>query len=181
MGLVSIHAEHPFATPPEQRDAVRRFRGRLCAPVTLWASGRGAARVGLTVSSLMVALGEPARIVGLLDPDSEFALGLGGRGTVTLLAPPDQHLAEVFAGLAPSPGGPFRSGDFRQGEWGPFLPDRSWIGVTWEDSRRLGWSTEVTGVIEHVSLADGPTLAHVRGRYRAEPAASGRGDTLGPS
>lgn len=169
MGRVSIHAEHPFSTPPAERDAARRFRGRLVSPVTLWASGSGTGRVGLTVSSLMVALGRPARVVGLLDPDSDLALTLGERGTVTLLTPVDQHLAEVFAGAAPSPGGPFRAADFGHGAWGPVLPGRSWVGVAWEHTRPLGWSLEITGVIEHVHLADGDTLAHARGRYRAEP------------
>ncbi len=170
---MSIHTEQPFATPPHERDAARRFRGRLVSPVTLWASGSGAGRAGLTVSSLMIALGEPARVVGLLDPDSDLALALGERGTVTLLTPADQHLAEVFAGLAPSPGGPFRAAGFAQDAWGPVLSDRSWLGVTWESTRPLGWSLEVTGIIDHVHLVDAPALTHTRGRYRPEPGRRG--------
>lgn len=167
---MSIHAEHPFASPAGERDAVRRFRGRLVAPVTLWACGQAADRVGLTVSSLMLALGEPARVVGLIDPDSDLALGLEERGTVTALMPSDQHLAQVFAGLAPSPGGIFRAADFQASPWGPVVAQRSWLGVAWEGSRMLGWSMELTGVIEHVHLVEGSVLTHTRGRYRAEPA-----------
>ncbi len=166
---MSIHSSHPFATDPAARDAVRQFRGRLLSPVTLWAAGEGAGRVGLTVSSVMVALGEPARAVGLLDPDSDLAEGLGERGTVTLLGEGEQHLAEVFAGLAPSPGGPFRSATFEQSPWGPVLPGHSWAGIAWESRRPLGWSLEVVGVIEHVVLAPSGALGHSRGRYFPGP------------
>lgn len=168
---MSIHRTHPFATPAASRDAARRFRGRLVSPVTLWAAGEGRERRGLTVSSVLVALGEPARVVGLLDPDSELASGLGERGTVTILTRADQHLADVFAGLAPSPGGPFRAAPFEQDAWGPVLPGRSWVGIAWESARELGWSTEVVGVIKHVHLAEADALTHVRGRYGGEPGA----------
>lgn len=163
---MTIHSSHPFATPPEQRDAARRLRGRLAAPVTVWAAGSGASRVGLTVSSLLVALGEPARVVGLVDPDSDFALGLGEVFTVTILAEGDHGLAEAFAGLAPAPGGLFRQGEFTDSAWGPVLVGRSWVGARLESSRALGWSREVVGVIEHVDLSDRTPLEHVRGRYR---------------
>jgi hypothetical protein len=86
-------------------------------------------RVGLTVSSLMVALGEPAASVGLLDPDSEFALGWGAGPTVTLLGRgPTSTSPRCSPGWRQSPGGPFRSATFEQGEWGPVLPGRSWAG-----------------------------------------------------
>src|SRR3546814_3435345 len=48
------------------RDPVRRLRGRLEAPVTLWTSGDEKARAGLTVSSIMVAAGPEGRIIGLI-------------------------------------------------------------------------------------------------------------------
>lgn len=164
---MTIHSSHPFATPPEQRDAARRLRGRLASPVTIWASGVGVARVGLTVSSMLVALGEPARVVGLVDPDSDFALGLGSTWGVSVLQVGDHGLAEAFAGLAPAPGGLFRLADFEDSAWGPVLPGRSWVGVRVESTRELGWSLEVVGAIEHVSLKDGTPLAHQRGRYLA--------------
>ena len=167
---VSIHSSHPFAADPAARDAARQFRGRLLSPVTLWAAGEGRGRVGLTVSSVMVALGDPSRVLGLIDPDSDLAHGLGERGTVTVLGEAEQHLADVFAGLAPSPGGPFRSAPFEQTPWGPTLPGHSWAGVAWESRRELGWSTEVVGVIEHVDLAPTSALGHARGRYFAGPA-----------
>jgi 3-hydroxy-9,10-secoandrosta-1,3,5(10)-triene-9,17-dione monooxygenase reductase component len=64
-----IHQSDPFATPVQDRSAVRRLRGRLAAPVTLWTAPGPA---GLTVSSMLVADGDPGRIVGLIDEESGF-------------------------------------------------------------------------------------------------------------
>lgn len=168
MGRVSIHSGHPFATPPAERDAARRFRGRLVTPVTLWLAGAGPARAGLTVSSLLVALGEPARVIGLLDPDADLteALVRDGVGTVVVLDEPDRGLADAFAGLAPAPGGPFRLAGFDASAWGPVLPGRAWAGVRVESSRSLGWSTEVVAVIDHVEIDGERPLTHHQGRYR---------------
>ena len=163
---MTIHSAHPFATPPEQRDAARRLRGRLSASVTLWLAGAGAARAGLTVTSMLVALGEDARVIGLLDPDSDLADALSDRFTVVLLHAGDHGLAEAFAGLAPAPGGLFLAG-FDDTDWGPVLTGRSWAGVRLESVREVGWSREVVGVVEHVHLVEGTPLVHERGRYRA--------------
>ncbi|MFP5416617.1 MAG: flavin reductase family protein [Actinomycetes bacterium] len=164
---MTIHSSHPFATPPEHRDAARRLRGQLASPVTLWLAGVGAERAGLTVSSVLVALGEPARILGLVDPDSDLAHALDARFTVTVLAASDRPLADAFAGVAPAPGGLFRSTDFVATPWGPTLGvTRPWAGVRLESVRTLGWSQEVVGVIEHVQVeAEGEPLVHLRGRY----------------
>ena len=64
-----IHATDPFATPEHERSPVRRFRGRLAAAVTLWTAPGPA---GLTVSSTLVADGEPGRLLGLLDDESDL-------------------------------------------------------------------------------------------------------------
>jgi flavin reductase (DIM6/NTAB) family NADH-FMN oxidoreductase RutF len=81
---VSIHASDPFATPEERRSPVRRLRGRLPAAVTLWTAG-DATRAGLTVSSTQVVDGEPGRLLGLLDDESELwsAASAAGRFAVT--------------------------------------------------------------------------------------------------
>ncbi len=70
-GPVTIHDTHPFADA--EPDPARRLRGRLGGTVTLWTAGSGADRAGLTLTSVVVALGEPARLLGLVDPDSDFA------------------------------------------------------------------------------------------------------------
>src|SRR5690606_17297985 len=71
-GRVTIHSEHPFVPPDDERDPLRRLRGRLPAPVTVWAAGEGRSRRGLTVSSLIVAAGDPARVLGLVDEESDL-------------------------------------------------------------------------------------------------------------
>jgi flavin reductase (DIM6/NTAB) family NADH-FMN oxidoreductase RutF len=163
---MTIHSSHPFAMP---EDAARRFRGRLGGTVSLWTSGAGPARAGLTVSSLMVATGDPAYVVGLVDPDSELfdALETTGRGVVQLLRWRHRELAEMFAGQTPAPGGAFRHAEFAGTEWGPVLADvTSWVGVALESATELGWSMQVTCRIEHVVLGDEPDpLVHRRGRY----------------
>lgn len=164
---MTIHDEHPFADPPDSRDALRRFRGRLPAPVTLVATGTGQSRAGLTVSSVLVAPGEPAQLVALIDPDSDVgsALEHGTTITVSVLGPDDMYLAEAFAGLAPAPGGRFRLGSWTQTGWGPAIEGAPWLGAKVTDLRPLGWSLEVTARVEHVEVAAIVPLVHVHGRY----------------
>src|SRR5687768_15838516 len=97
-----IHHSDPFATAEQDKSAVRRLRGRLAAPVTLWTTPGPA---GLTVSSMLVADGDPGRVLGLVDEESEFwdAAERAGRFAVTPLGPEDQQLSERFAGLMPAP------------------------------------------------------------------------------
>ncbi|MFD0823065.1 flavin reductase, partial [Micromonospora zhanjiangensis] len=97
-----IHHTDPFATPAGQRSPVRRFRGRLPAAVTLWTAPGPA---GLTVSSTLVADGDPARLLGLIDEDSDLwaAASAAGRFAVTPLGPGHRQLADRFAGLFPAP------------------------------------------------------------------------------
>ena len=118
---MTIHDEHPFAEPEDRRDPVRRLRGRLGGAVSLWTAGSGRSRAGLTVSSLLVLPGEPARLLGLLDPDSDLAdtLAATGRCVVALLRWEHRDLAEQFAGLAPAPGGAFRQAEFVDSRVGP--------------------------------------------------------------
>lgn len=175
MKRVSIHHEHPFATPAAGRDAARRLRGRLAAPVTLWASGAGVGRAGLTVSSMLVALGEPAHVLGLIDPDADVAglLVPGARFTVSVLGPGQRRVVEVFAGLGPSPGGPFAVAEFDDNAWGPRpAASGTWAGARVVGVRPLGWSVEVTAVLEHIVLGEEDGLLQLRGRLRTPGEAS---------
>lgn len=168
---MTIHTSNPFADPPGARDDARRLRGRLPAPVTLWCAGAGRERVGLTVSSVLVAPGDPARVLGLLDPDADLTAVLQreGRFTVSVLTAVQRRLVEVFAGLGPAPGGPFADpAGFTDTAWGP-RPTASdtWAGARLVDVRTVGWSLEVTGVLEHVQLGEAGPLVHLRGRLLA--------------
>jgi flavin reductase (DIM6/NTAB) family NADH-FMN oxidoreductase RutF len=164
---VTIHAEHPFGDP--EPDPVRRFRGRVGGTVSLWTSGDETDRAGLTVTSFMLAAGEEARVLALLDPDSDLTEELvkSGRAVVQLLSWDHRDLAEVFAGTAPAPGGMFRQASFEQTDWGPRLaPASTWAGVRLESQQEVGWSTLVTTVVEHLEVGDDEEpLRHHRGRY----------------
>ena len=169
---VTIHSDHPFATPEPDRDPVRRLRGRLAAPVTLWTARDAAGdRVGLTVSSMLIADGEPSKALALLDPDSDLweALEVTRTAAVQVLTWPHRRLADAFAGLAPAPGGPFRMAEWDDTAWGPVLSDASaWAGVRLVDDepRRLGWAVAVEAIIERVDIAgDAEPLVHRRGEY----------------
>lgn len=160
---MTIHDTHPFADPDP--DPVRRFRGRLTGTVALLTSDRA----GLTVSSLMVANGEPARVLALVDPDSDLADAVErtDRAVVQLLSWSHRDLAEAFAGTAPAPGGPFRMAAFEDTPWGPRLADaHSWAGVRVESAVEVGWSLLLTCVVEEVVVGDdADPLVHRRGRY----------------
>lgn len=174
---MTIHTGHPFADPSGERDQVRRLRARLGATVSLWTAGAAGAGAGLTVSSLMVARGESDRVLALLDPDSDLADALleTGRGLVHLLRWRHRDLAEVFADLAPAPGGRFRQARFVEDDFGPRLEDATtWMRVRLEESRPLGWSLLVTTVVDSVEVGEeDDLLVHRRGRYSRADAALG--------
>lgn len=165
---MTIHAGHPFADP--DRDPVRRFRARLGGAVSLWTAGdQAAGRAGLTVTSLMAANGEPARLLALVDPDSDLAdvVERTGRACVQLLAWSHRNLADAFAGVAPAPGGLFRQAAFADTAWGPRLADvDTWAGVSIESTVEVGWSLLLTGTVDEVTIGpDEQALGHRRGRY----------------
>lgn len=162
---MTIHDSHPFPTPS---DPVRRLRGRLGGAVSLWTAGSDGDRAGLTVSSLMVAGGDPGRVLGLVDPDSDLRERVEehGRAVVQLLQPGQSQVAEAFAGTTPAPGGPFRTSEFEQTAWGPrVVAVSTWAGVRLESVVGVGWSDLLTCVIEHLEIGEDEPLEHRRGRY----------------
>jgi 3-hydroxy-9,10-secoandrosta-1,3,5(10)-triene-9,17-dione monooxygenase reductase component len=161
-----IHHHDPFATPESERSPVRRLRGRLASTVALWTAP---APAGLTVSSTLVVDGEPGRLIGLVDPESDLwdAVTVAGRFAVAVLGPDDRQLADRFAGLMPAPGGAFADGQWTPTDFGP-VPEHAatWAGCRLDGARQLGWSLLVEATIERVELGDGPApLLHYRGRY----------------
>ena len=167
LSSMTIHSTDPFADPDP--DPARRLRARLGGTVTLWTAGSGEVRAGLTLTSVLVALGEPARVLGLVDPDSDLAdvAGRTGRAVAQLLGWADRGLADAFAGRAPAPGGAFRMASFVDTAWGPRLENAvTWAGLRLEAATDVGWSRMLTCVIEHVEVGEDPELlAHRRGRY----------------
>ena len=167
---MTIHSGHPFADPGP--DEVRRFRGRLGGAVTLWTTGEGGARAGLTVSSLMVANGETAQVLALVDPDSTFhdALADAAGCVVQVLPWRERALADMFAGTAPAPGGAFTHAEWEQTPYGPRLTTAtSWAYVVPVDEQEVGWSILLTCRLEEAHVLDEaePALGHRRGRYHA--------------
>lgn len=144
------------------------MRGRLAAPVTVWTAGAAGGRRGLTISSMLLAEGEPAHVLGLVDQDSDLWESAPATVVVNVLAAEHRYLADVFAGAAPSPGGAFRQGEWEDSAWGPVLHGAAgWMGVRLlPDPREVGWRLLVEGVVEHVEVADIDPLIHLRGRYR---------------
>jgi flavin reductase (DIM6/NTAB) family NADH-FMN oxidoreductase RutF len=163
---VTIHSGHPFPTPD---DPVRRLRGRLGGTVSLWTTGDDADRAGLTVTSWLVAGGEPGRVLALLDPDADLTELLleTGRGVVQLLSWTDRDLADAFAGTTPAPGGPWRMAGWDETSYGPRLATAAtWALVRVEASVEVGWSRLVTCTLDELVVGDDPELlVHRRGRY----------------
>ncbi|GMQ85813.1 MAG: flavin reductase family protein [Acidimicrobiia bacterium] len=166
-----IHEDvHPFLTPEEGRDPVRRFRGRLTAPVTVITAGDATDRSGMTVSSIMVSEGEPGKLHFLAAPIADVcdAIDRTGRFVVHILGSEHRQLSEIFAERRPSPGGLFAAVAFEDGEWGPVLSDvgsRAYCSTATvvEQGYSLLYSADIDRV-ETESLDD--PLVYFRGSYR---------------
>jgi flavin reductase (DIM6/NTAB) family NADH-FMN oxidoreductase RutF len=166
---IRIGGQHPFATPPERRRPARRLRGRLVAPVTVWTAGEPAGGAGLTVSSVLVADGEPARLLGLIDPASAFweAMRRTRAFMVHVLGEGDRALAERFAEVRPPIRGMFDGLDVAASPWGPVLGgSRPRAGCRLSGSMPVGYDELVEGMIEEVELRDREDpLVWLRGSY----------------
>ncbi|CAA9328293.1 MAG: hypothetical protein AVDCRST_MAG48-3004 [uncultured Friedmanniella sp.] len=184
---MTIHGDHPFLPPADDRDPLRRWRGRMPAPVSVWTTALDGRPTGWTLSSFLLADGRPPEVAGLLDEEADFAdqLARTGRFAVSLLAGPHRQLADVFAGQAPAPGGVFTVGRWRETAWGPVLEDAvGWLGArvtaTRAETGHAGWALLVRGVVDHSELAEPDergVLCSFRGRYLA----LGAGPAEGPA
>jgi 3-hydroxy-9,10-secoandrosta-1,3,5(10)-triene-9,17-dione monooxygenase reductase component len=168
---IRIGGQHPFATPPQRRDPVRRWRGRLLAPVTVWTAGGTSGGAGLTVSSVLVAEGQPARLLGLIDPTTALfeAMREAGAFVVHALAAGDRALAERFSEIRPPIRGAFEGLEVAGSPWGPVLGGaRPRAACRLEGSSPAGYAELVAGVIEQLELHDlEDPLAWLHGGYRS--------------
>lgn len=163
-----IHDENPFASTTD--DPVRRFRGRLAAGVCVVTSGTPAHRTGLTVSSIMVIEGQPPTLVAVVGPNSDLydIASASGSFVVHQCGEGDLGLADVFAGVRPSPGGSFAGLTVLDTRWGPVidsLPTRAFCSEA--EIEPLGWSGLMRGKIDKVEIVGTSNpLVHYRGEYR---------------
>ncbi len=161
--------EDPFATPESARRADRRLRGRLLAPVTVWTAATGEDRAGLTVSSLVVAEGEPAQLFALVDPLSELhrLAAESGRVLVHVLGAGEEKVAAFFAGRYPVD--PFEELAFEPDEYGPRLAgERTTVRARFASSEPAGFQNLLRATVDSVLLATGgeDPLAWYRGGFR---------------
>jgi flavin reductase (DIM6/NTAB) family NADH-FMN oxidoreductase RutF len=151
---------------------VRQARARLPAPVTVWTAGDDE-WAGLTVSSLMLAQGEPGQLLGLIGPDTDLADAVERTGAfvVHLLADRPEHrrIAQHFAGTLEA--GPELLHVDRSAH-GPRLrsaPDQLACRLT--SRRPSGWSQLVEATIEDATWPTGApppraALLWYRGAFR---------------
>jgi 3-hydroxy-9,10-secoandrosta-1,3,5(10)-triene-9,17-dione monooxygenase reductase component len=168
---IRVGSQPPFAVPPERRDPARRWRGRLVAPVTVWTAGHPPGGAGLTVSSVLVAEGQPARLLGLIDPTSAFweAMQETRAFVVHVLGAGDRSLAERFSEVRPPIRGPFERLEVAESPWGPVLRgSRPRAACRLAGSTSIGYAELVEGMVEQLELPDlEDPLAYLHGGYRS--------------
>jgi flavin reductase (DIM6/NTAB) family NADH-FMN oxidoreductase RutF len=165
-----IHDDHPFQTPPGDRDPVRQFRGRLVAPVTVVTAGTGDQRAGLTVSSLMVAEGDPGSVFLLVGNSTELwdQIESTGRFIVHVVDDSMRDHGDAFAGFRPRPGGMFTDVELEETAWGPVMvaaPNRLFCSLS--SQTELPFHHLVEAVVDQVDVEDlaNPAI-YFRGSYR---------------
>lgn len=165
-----IHHEHPFLDPEASRDPIRRFRGRLSSPVTVVTAGGERDRAGLTVSSLLVAGDAAPLLEFVVGPDSYLldAIQAHRAFVVHVLDSGQRDLSDRFAGVRPSPGGPFAGLEVSGSEYGPVLAAcRTRASCDLAGVRHGDGFAVVEGAIAEVSVHElGSPLQWFRGSYR---------------
>ena len=159
----------PFWLPVDAKDPVRRLRGQLPAPVTVWtAASPDGSPVGITVSSVLIAEGDTATVIGLIAPLSDFwdAVQITRRFLVHVLSADQVRVADQFA--LRYPGDPFEGLATSNSEHGPILDgSATWAKCCLDSHMEVGWSVLAKGLIVDIMAAANPRLPLVnyRGRY----------------
>jgi flavin reductase (DIM6/NTAB) family NADH-FMN oxidoreductase RutF len=159
----------PSWLPADLKDSVRRLRGQVTAPVTVWTTyADDASQVGITVSSVLIAEGDTPLIMGLVSPLSDFwdALQTTKRFVVHVLSTDQRRIADQFA--LRYPGDSFEGLSTSGSDHGPILDavlTRTKCLLTAQ--LEAGWSLLLKGSLQEITAAEQPPLplVHYRGRY----------------
>lgn len=141
--------------------------------MTIVTSGEEESRTGLTVSSLMVGGDvDTGRVHFVVGPDSYVrdAIERTQRFIVHVLDVAHRELSDRFAGIRPSPGGPFAGIAWSPSPYGPLLDDvanRALCSV--EGMTAYEGYVLVTGGIDDTHLSDLEPLHWFRGSYGSRP------------
>lgn len=152
----SLRYGNPWVAPPHERDPLRRWRGHLVLPVTVWlaAGEAGEVPVGLTVSSLVVGQGDPPVLAGLISPSTELADALvtpGVQFVVHVVGSGQRRLAQHFSGELPAPPELLATRPSAHGPVLEALGDRIFCRLT--SSKPFGWSLLVEAEVTEVEVA----------------------------
>ena len=137
--------------------------------MTIVTSGGPEDRTGLTISSIVVAEGEPALVHFLLGSTTDLRHALEEHRTFIVHLAQKEHreLADRFSLVRPSPGGLFAGLDFTDTEYGPELGVmETRVYCSYAEHRQSGHSLLVKGRIEDLALHDlANPLTYFRGEY----------------
>lgn len=168
-GGASLRYGNPWAGPPQARDPLRRWRGHLVLPITIWLAGgaAGEAPVGLTVSSLVVGQGEPPVLAGVISLSTDLADAVSvasAEFVVHLVGAGQRRLAQHFAGELPAPPELLATTLSPHGPVLEVLGDRIFCRVT--SSKPFGWSLLVEAEVAEVEVGEpGKALAWYHGAF----------------
>jgi flavin reductase (DIM6/NTAB) family NADH-FMN oxidoreductase RutF len=169
-GGAALRYGNPWGEPPSTRDPLRRLRGHLVLPVTVWLTGKvdgDGPLTGLTVSSVLMSQGEPPLIAGLVTPSSDLADTLedsSGRFVVHLLGAAHRRLAQHFAGDLPAPRELLAAASSLHGPLLTAVGDRVLCRTT--SIKPFGWSLLVEAEVEGLQVTEpGKGLAFYHGTF----------------
>ena len=122
------------------------------------------------MSSIVVAEGEPPRLYFLIGTTTDLFIAMEETGRFVVHVCESRHrvLADVFAGLRPSPGGLFSGVPVEASPWGPVLSDFSTRAFCdYQGGVEESFSFVAAGTIAELELADiTDPLLYFRGQYR---------------
>ena len=175
----SLRFGNPWAVPAAEREPLRRLRGHLVLPVTVWLTDvpEMGEPAGLTVSSVLMGQGDPGVLAGLVSPLSDLASAIQRSAApfvVHVLSGGHQRLAQHFAGELPAPPELLGTSPSAYGPVLDVVADRAFCRSV--AAKPFGWSLLVEAVVEAVEVSPaGNGLAWYRGGFEVLGAGRARG------